>query len=599
MYRLWVEHPKFLPPEIAEKLDWRAGDDRGRIYRMVPSGTTTEPYQPPTTSEQLVAFLDDANAWRQTLAQRLLVQRQQFGAIPAIRQLLATGARATSRLRALWTLQGLGDLKSEDVLLAMRDDNAYLRRDGVKLASQWIGEDAVFDAIAERAGDNDMLVRFQVALALGESDRAEASLLLANPIALRDGGDSWFAQAILSSARDRAGYILRSLVSTSDFANAGSAAQVNLIKQLATVVGVRGDIDELNGVFSVLLSADTGHRWWRSAMISGLGKGLPRHRGKLGRTSLPKLLASPPDGLAESAQQVKLLLEENQRMATDPTASIADRVVAIELLAYQPFDQASKSLSLLLGSGQPSAVHSAAIDSLTANGSAQAAKIVLAAWPGLAPSVRSAAVTMLLRRVDSTKLALDAMLQNRMSSSVLSIDQRVRLLKHQDPDILAKAKQLLGGAVSSNRQQVANEYRKSLDLTASAQAGRQVFGRVCSNCHRINGEGHITGPDLSDTRNRSKLALLFDILDPNAKVEPRFTACTVLLDDGNVFTGLIGSETADAIVLNMAEGKQRTINRDQIDEIKISSVSLMPEGVEKDVTVQQMADLLEFLRPSE
>lgn len=103
---------------------------------------------------------------------------------------------------------------------------------------------------------------------------------------------------------------------------------------------------------------------------------------------------------------------------------------------------------------------------------------------------------------------------------------------------------------------------------------------------------------MSDTRNRSKLALLYDVLDPNAKVEPRFTAYTVLTTDGNTFNGLVASETSDAIVLNMAEGKQQTIPRDEIEELKISDVSLMPEGVEKDVTVQQMADLLEFLKPS-
>ncbi len=597
MYRLWVEHPKFLPPEIAEKLDWRAGDDRGRIYRIVPKGATTKPYDPPRSTEQLVAFLDDANAWRQTLAQRLLVERRDKNAIPAVRKLLATGQRPTSRLRALWTLDGLGDLQRDDVLRAISDENAYVRRDGVKLATRWIGENDIFNKIAERVEDDDARVRFQVALSLGASDRPDASILLAKVIALRDGRDPWFAQAILSSAKDCSGYILRVLAGDSDFVNEGSEGQVNLIKQLATVVGARGDVDELAGVFAALTDNEADGSWWRSATISGLGTGLSRHRGKLGRTNLPKLLASPPDALAKSAERVKSLLDQNQQVALNGRRSVADRVAAIELLAYQPFASASGSLGTLLAAEQPSAVQAAAINSLSTNGSIDAAKIVLNAWPGLAPSVRGAAVTMLLRRVDSTKLALDAMLDNKLSPAVISIDQRVRLLKHSDAEILAKAKKLLGGAVSSNRQQVASQYRKALELKASAGAGQQVFKRVCANCHKINGEGYTTGPDLSDTRNRSKLALLYDILDPNAKVEPRFTVCTVLTDDGNVFAGLIGSETADAIVLNMAEGKQQTINRDQIDEISIGDVSLMPEGVEKDVSVQQMADLLEFLKP--
>ena len=209
------------------------------------------------------------------------------------------------------------------------------------------------------------------------------------------------------------------------------------------------------------------------------------------------------------------------------------------------------------------------------------------------------ALDLLLRRVDSTRLALDAMAAGTMNASVLSIDQRVRLLKHSDEALREQATELFGGAVSTNRQQVAKDYETSLSLKASAAEGEKVFTRICANCHRINGKGHDAGPDLSDTRNRSKPALLYDILDPNSKVEPRFTAYSVLTVDGVVFNGLIVSETADAIVLKMAEGKQQTIGRGEIDQIKVSNVSLMPEGIEKDITPQQMADLLAFLKGQE
>jgi putative heme-binding domain-containing protein len=72
----------------------------------------------------------------------------------------------------------------------------------------------------------------------------------------------------------------------------------------------------------------------------------------------------------------------------------------------------------------------------------------------------------------------------------------------------------------------------------------------------------------------------------------------VLTDDGLLFNGLIASETTDAVVLKMADGKVKTIGRAEIDQIKVSNVSLMPEGIEKDVTPQQMADLLEYLKTS-
>ncbi len=108
MYRLWVEHPKFLPPEIAEKLDWRAGEDRGRIYRIVPQGVTTRPYHPPNSTAQMVALLEDPNAWRQYLGQRLLIEGQHSEATTPVRKILQESDRATSRsCTRLWTLDGL------------------------------------------------------------------------------------------------------------------------------------------------------------------------------------------------------------------------------------------------------------------------------------------------------------------------------------------------------------------------------------------------------------------------------------------------------------------------------------------------------------
>ncbi len=189
------------------------------------------------------------------------------------------------------------------------------------------------------------------------------------------------------------------------------------------------------------------------------------------------------------------------------------------------------------------------------------------------------------------------MADGKVQPAAMSIDQRVLLLKHRDAEIRGQAERLFGGGVSQNRQEVAQRYRAALSVAASATDGRRVFERTCAQCHRIEQRGHAVGPDLSDVRGRSRLALLHDILDPNAKVEPAYTAYSVVTLDAQVFTGLMVNETAEAVVLRMPEGKERTIGRRDIGEIHASPISLMPEGIEQDVTVHQMADLLEFLKP--
>jgi putative heme-binding domain-containing protein len=238
----------------------------------------------------------------------------------------------------------------------------------------------------------------------------------------------------------------------------------------------------------------------------------------------------------------------------------------------------------------------ACVEAMQKSGSDGAAKLVLERWPGLGPHVRLPALDLLLGRTGATRQALEAMAAGRINPAVIDIDRRVRLLQHRDAAIKALAERLFGGAISANRREVAKQYAAALTMKASAEAGVKVFDRVCSTCHRLDGRGHEVGPDISDVRNRSREALLYDILDPNQKVEPRFTGYAVLTNDGRIFNGLMVSETADAVIVRQAEGKQQVIARNDIEEVQSSGTSLMPEGVEKEVSVQKMADLLAYLR---
>jgi hypothetical protein len=247
------------------------------------------------------------------------------------------------------------------------------------------------------------------------------------------------------------------------------------VKSLANVVGVRGDVDELSHLLTTLggdaaSSSEISGAWWQAAAISGLGQGLPRYRGDLGRLSLPLLLNNPPAGLKDAAAGMRELLAQTQKAALDRKRPASDRAAAVELLAYRPFAEAAPAFEELLETDQPVEVQTACINALSANGSEAAAKIVLERWQELGPAVRGPALTLLLRRTTSTKLALDAMTSGTMRPAGLSIDQRVRLLKHSDAKLREQAKKLFGGAVSSNRQAVAKKYQPALSFYASAQA---------------------------------------------------------------------------------------------------------------------------------
>jgi putative membrane-bound dehydrogenase-like protein len=594
MYRLWVEHPKFLPPEIATKIDWRAGDDKGRIYRIVPKGVSTQPFTPAATTEEQVALLDDPNGWRQFLGQRLVVEQQNTNAVPLIRQLLQTSNRPTARLHALWTLNGLKALTSDDVTRSLDDSDVHVRQAAVQLSAASEENGSMGLTLASRLTDSDNRVRLEMAVALGNSHQPEATEGLIQ-LALRDGQDPWFVRGLLTSVKQRSGLVLTGLVADTAFVAVGNSAKIDLLKHLASVTGARGNQEELEIVLRTVTADNPEGMWWRAAAISGLGTGLVRHRGELGTTSLTKLLANPPAALTDATSQLSDLLAAHQQTSLEVSRPIADRIAAVELLAYRPFAESSSVLNELLTSNQPAALQSAAIKTLAAKGT-PASEIMIERWQEMRPAVRSQALAALLRHTASIEMTLAAMADGQMNASALSVDQRVLLLKSSNDSIRKTAEQLFGGAVSPNRRKVVEQYQLALTLAASATEGAKVFQRVCARCHRVDGKGHDAGPDITDVRNRSRAAILSEILDPNAKVEPQFTAYTIVTLDGRTFSGLMASDSAEAVVLKMAEGKQQTFGRSEIDKIRAIAISLMPEGIEKDVTVQNMADLLEFLK---
>ncbi|MDB6007119.1 MAG: repeat protein, partial [Prosthecobacter sp.] len=139
------------------------------------------------------------------------------------------------------------------------------------------------------------------------------------------------------------------------------------------------------------------------------------------------------------------------------------------------------------------------------------------------------------------------------------------------------------------------DYMVATTMKGDGKKGQAVFATICITCHKHGTLGVDVGPALSDVKVKPPEGLLSDILDPNRMFEARWSAYTVETKDGRMLSGLIQSETSDAIVLVMMGGAKETISRDAIKEMKSLDRTLMPVGLEAAITKEQMADLLAFL----
>ncbi len=138
-------------------------------------------------------------------------------------------------------------------------------------------------------------------------------------------------------------------------------------------------------------------------------------------------------------------------------------------------------------------------------------------------------------------------------------------------------------------------YQKALMMKGDPARGRDVFQKQCSACHRLEGVGQQVGAELSAIRNRGMEAVLLNILDPNREVLPQFLSYVLVTTNGRVLTGMIALETANSLTIRQPDGHEETVLRLLIDDLRSTGLSYMPEGLEKQIDVPAMADLLAYL----
>jgi putative heme-binding domain-containing protein len=141
--------------------------------------------------------------------------------------------------------------------------------------------------------------------------------------------------------------------------------------------------------------------------------------------------------------------------------------------------------------------------------------------------------------------------------------------------------------------------RALLDLKGDPSRGEKLFWSQpvrCGQCHRIGGRGTPVGPDLSTIgKLRSREDLLVSLLEPSRRIEPRYASYVVATADGAIFTGLLVSRDEERVVLRTGEGREIVIAAKDVEELRPSRSSLMPDGQLADLNAQEAADLIEYL----
>ena len=576
-----IEHPDYIPAKLLEKLDLRAGDDRGRIYKIEPIATASAP-------SALCADLQHAAA-----------------AISLLSNAAGEDAPDIDAFRE-----------------ALGDKNPLVRETATRLASGFASRGAEWrDLLTNALRDEHPRVRFTAALCL---DGVEAPGKLSGLAAmmLQDAQWDWSRYAVMLAVDADAPRLLLTLLQAGN-SESPPTDNVNLgtlVSECASVAAAAAAPKEQEALMQCVRvlankSDFRGAHDLMPPMLAGFHDGwerVPQARPNQKNAKELLTLLSQLEGVARAPELLDITLqlgeapneEWRKRLdaaaleTTSQDADLAVRLAAIDLLS-RARDTRLQSLGIGILSGpEPSELQSAALQALSKVRSLELGEQLVAAWPSIAPALRQEAIQTLLGNTQYHEAIVSALERNAIAVNELNLDleQRRTLLRFAHPNIRERAAKFYGDHDYGNRKPLVEQWLAKLPKQGDAELGRQVFTKKCADCHQVGDLGRAVGPPLASLGHRSVEDLLSHILDPNMAINPNYVACMIETHDGELVTGLLATETPAAVTLLMPKAETTVVPRSKIAARRTLATSLMPEGLEQGLDPLELRSLVAFLQ---
>jgi len=631
-----------------------AGVDRlkGRLYR-VRYGDTPRAVGLDLESEsdqQLLARLAAGNDFLRWTAQRILTERIAAGrsqgeTVETLRQIVLDEAKPlVTRHHALWTLGSAGPLPVELHLALLKAKEPSLRAWGVRLAAEVesvvvSGEGTapravarrennaaargtvtlqldprVREAVAALAGDDDPAVMLQVAIASRRIAGIDAPAVLTKVLS-RSGSDELLPRIVwrnLEPLLDQHAEQVLTAIEAQHPATTPALQRVTpfLVDRLLASERGAASLARLLAMYSKLGDTASAQRCLAAVAARVQSGEIRGERLQDFRTALdPVLVKLVADGATSPLYADAALLAatwgNEAGLAAAREIFRSDerprelRLQALSALIAARDEQLLPTIAQMLKDRRQRILHGPLISSLGRLSHDGVADVVLQSLPSLAEDQQPLAVELLAQRVAWAEKLLQAIADGRLPAGVVNVNQARRIQALQNArlnELLAKHWGTIRNDRNPARERVVQEMRKFIRHNpGDPHRGLAVYNKLCGQCHKLHGQGYDVGPDITVNGRSSFEQLLSNVFDPSLVIGSAYQARNVITTDGRALTGLLAEEGPDYIVLKMQGGKLERLARDQIDEIEISRLSMMPEGVEKQLTPTELADLFALL----
>jgi putative membrane-bound dehydrogenase-like protein len=596
MYRYVIEHPEWIPKDWQKKLDLRAGHDKGRIYRVYPADKKPRaiPRFDGMAIEDVVKQLESPNGWTRDTAHQIIAHGRYLvadveTAMDALKDLAANSKVPQARLHAMYAGNVMPIWTYDERTAFMKDLHPDVRKHGIALAEGFnvlIRESPVLTSLEK---DQGLQVRQQLGYTLGNVYVTGSSAPHLIRLICDSADNPHVLAAGLSSIRsDDWKNFFNELLKEKKIP---APVFVPLLR-MAKAVGEPFDTTKL--LTRQLAIQD---KLPTAQMLVSVGELLDAMDNN--DMSLKKLLESAGEkDTGKTLTKLKEIHGDAVKIFQNPTSAQSEKMVALRLLGQGlGNDNADhKILLAMLTPKTPDDVQAAVIRQIARQNDPRVPGLLIEPWKTYSPALRGQVLDTLFSRALWTKMTVNAIKDKRVPAQEIDAIRRQRLVNHKDKDIREASAKLFASSSNPDRGKVVDVYWLQLPAKADAKNGAKLFTKACATCHKLGDVGQNVGPDLASVGDKSVQGLLTAILDPNRAVESRYINYAASTKSGKTYNGIIASETSTSITLVGNDGKSQQLLRNELDELFSTGKSLMPEGLEKDITPKEMGDIIEFIR---
>lgn len=303
-------------------------------------------------------------------------------------------------------------------------------------------------------------------------------------------------------------------------------------------------------------------------------------------------------GFVLQHEEIRLKVIES---ALDPTTPTDLRISMLGILSSNAEPRLVEPLFRLAEHEKEESIQLAALKALSQFDTADLARNLLLLFR-MSPSksIRAQILSQLLSRKSSAALLLAAVDERQIESSLIPIEQARSIALLEDPALDSLVIKHWGKLQATSREEKLAEVRRlNNDLRAgngSVTAGKSIFQKHCASCHALSGDGCQIGPDLTSANRQDKDYLLISLVDPNSVIRKEYMSVIVRTTSGQVFTGLPKDRSEAALLLINAQGEKQTIANSEIEELRESAISLMPENLYLQLKPAELRDLFAYLQ---